>query len=318
MANNSYYIEIDVLEALISIIDQFEEFNNKTIIYLENSKDYKESIFNISKLANGNKVYHDKYDKKFYNSNKNIIDKISKYVNVFEFFCYTYGTNKTTNDNILFYYNYIINNIDNIQNILELLNSFKRLGIKVVTYVNDSFKNEIYEFDYTTRYGTYYLENMYAIPTILTNRLIYKTKESNYKIYTNNKNEIIVNNLLFDKRKLPSIIDKVALVKEIIELEDSIKEENELIKSAVILNVTIEDLQNQYEETEKLIQSLENINNKNEILITLKEINEQLKKIDIIKKMYNSSIKDKIDENILEVEKNIYLKIRNHIDYNSK
>lgn len=318
MSTDSYYIQVDVLKAIISIIDQFEDFNNETIIYLKNSKDYKESMFNISKLANGNKIYHAKDDKKFYNNNKIIIDKISKYVNVFEFFCYTYGINKTTNKNITFYYNYIINNKDNIQNILELLDSFKKLGIQDVTYINDSFENEIFEFDYTTRYGAYYLENMYAIPTILPNRLVYKTKESNYKIYTNNKKEIIVNNLLFNKKQLPPIIDKISLVKEILELEDSIKEENELIKSAVILNVTIDDLQNQYEETEKLIQSLDNINNKNEIINTLKKLNKQLKRIEVLKKMYNLSIKDKIDENILNVEKNIYLKIRNHIDYNSK
>ena len=316
-SKESYYIQTNVLKALINIIDEFPEFNTKLMKFLKNSKDYKDSMFNIGAMDNGNKVYHAKNDKKFYLENKETIDKISKYSNFFEFICCNYSINEVRNKNILFFYNYIINNKNKIPNILELLDYFTSIGIQDINFVNDSFTEETFEYDYTTRFGSDYFENMYAIPTILPNKIVYKTQGSNYRLYTNNRRCITVNNLLFSKECFPKELND-NLIREIIALKDTIQEENKIIKNSVILNVTLDDLYNQYEETNRLIESLDGIENKKEILNTLKRISKQIKRIETIRNNYNYSNQDKIDPNVLNEEKMIYRKTRNHIDYNSK
>lgn len=317
ISKESYYIQVNVLEALIDILDEFLEFNDKIMEFLKNSKNHKDSMYNLGVLTCGNRVSHAKYDKRFYNENKEILDKIHTHVNLFEFLCYNYGINQIKNKNILFYYNYLKDNEDNLSDISNLLSKFTKLGITDINFINDSFVNDTYEFDYTTRYGADYLENMYAVPTIIPNKLVYKTTGSNYKIFTNNKKCITINNLLFNPSLLPDVLDE-GLLREILYLSNTIKEDNEVLKNAVILNVTIDDLNNQFEETNRLINSLDSIYDKKEMLNTLRRISKQIKKLELLRNGHNRAIENKIDQNNLNDEKIIYRKTRNHIDYNSK
>ena len=153
---------------------------------------------------------------------------------------------------------------------------------------------------------------MYAIPTYDDNIMRYRTKGSNYKIYTNNKRCIEVNNLIFSKSLLPSIIDN-SLIDEIINLKDDIKEEIDILKTSIIFNVTLDDLFNQYDITSSALSSLDSLANKKEILNALNKIKKQIIRLQMMKNYYNESTIDTIDQNVLNNEKEKYLKRRKHI-----
>ena len=312
MVNKSpYYSRLSHLIALTHIMNDYKDFYSKLEAFFSSSTDYKDSIYKLYDIVNGNKVYHAKKEKKFYENNKQVIDKIAKYSDLAEYLYYNYGTNS----NKSFFYEYLNNNIDKLDDIIDLLYRLKNLGIDEINFVEDLFIDKEYEYDTNNLYGfngAYFLENMYAIPTYDDNIIKYKTKGSNYKIYTNNKRCIEVNNLVFSKTLLPSIIGN-SLIEEIIKLKDNIKDEIDILKTSIILNVTLDDLINQYDITSAALSSLDSLANKKEILNALNKIKKQITRLQMMKNYYNESTKDSINQDILNDEKEKYLKRRKHI-----
>ena len=314
-------VEVNNLIAICHILNDYTKFtqNLKQLIKNNNSRNIAFILYKISK---GEFVFSSRKEKKFYKDNKLVIDTINKYSNI-----QNITINYLTEENSLdFFYKYIKKHQDNLERILSVLEKIEELGFDKLEFDEENdFTNTIYEID-TRSYinDISYLDNIEIVPNYENNIVEYKTTGSNYKIdvqLTFNTIEeyrkaIVVNSLLFDPKRLPEEITEETIYDKIVSLKKKEKKKCNNIRNSVDLSISIDDLYTQFENINKIIEQLNNEENKEqlpELRELLLEFKNNLNQLQKISSEYNErTIKENpnITEEMLKKEKKKYLKIR--------
>lgn len=319
----NHTIRINSLIALCHILDDFEEFNKRLVSSLS-FKNYND-IYNLSKVSKGEKCFNSKKAKKFYQENKSVIDTINKHYNIHSFISYNYDPKGNPDNELNYFYQYISKNRENLDKIISVLEKLKELGFKKIKLNEElDFSQEKYTFySYYNNSTVIYLENLEAIPNY-TNDITYKTNGSNYKmklgvslwgkyIISEYDREIILNNLTFDVDRLPTAISKEQIIDKILELPTAKKEEYTIIRNSVDLSVSTDDLLSMFYSVNRSINSLEDVNKKEELIQLLSNIKEDILKMQAISAEYNKEVannNENITETLLEKEKEAYQRRR--------
>lgn len=315
MRKNNYSANINNLIVLCHIIDDWEEFEKKLIPVIAN----KDTLVKLCDISKG-KI--DKKVKKFYVENKIIIDKINEYSNISSLIhdCYCQQINI---DSFYFFYQYILTHKDKINNILELLEKLKKLGLNELEYnENADFTKETYNVhtNFSTNFRFVYLDQLEAIPSYESNKIKYKSKNSCYKITLNVDdekisstsfwNKIYLNDLTFDPNRLPSELSKEETFDKILKLREQKHQQYSAIKDSVDLGIGIADLYLMFDSVNNKINSLSNIEKKEELIELLQTIKNAILEMKTISTEFDKNIATNnpdISEEYLEDEKKKYI-----------
>ena len=315
--NDFKTININDLIAICHIMDKYENLNME-IKKIMNIKGNKMLSFKLSKINNN--ICFGKI-RKFYINNKEAIDIFNKYSNFTTFIFHSYDLNDYDTD---YFYNYILNNNNNLNNIMEVLYKLKSLGFIII------YMNENYYFDNTTytifknlndNNSIEYLDNIEALPSYLEKKVKYKTNGSNYRISLNNKfhiksykESIELNSLVFDPSILPEKLDKENTFDKIINLNKKLENENENLRNSININISIEDLIIQYQIASKMIEKINNDSYKVLLKNNLENIKNNLEELKTISDNYSKEIINNyslINDETINEEKKLCLQQRN-------
>lgn len=322
MRKNTRKINISNMIALCHIVDEYDEFEQRLIpeISLKYNRDY---IYQLWSVSNGELKIGAKKAKKFYQENKSVIDTINKYSNIPTFINENYNWVGKPNENIHFFYNYLQKHKEEIPKILEVLNKTKELRFKELEFDEEvDFTKEIYEANpsFDRNFSLIHVANPQTIPNYLNN-IIYKTNNSNYKMELKlvgiaNKSiaeygsTIIVNSLLFDPKTLPEKIDKEHMFDDLFNQKEQQNNLNTLVRNTVNLSIAISDLEKQYIYTNNIIEQIDDITNKEELLKILLIIKEELEKLKLLNTDHENIIstqEPQVTPELLKREKRLYL-----------
>lgn len=230
-----------------------------------------------------------------------------------------------------FFYKFILEHNDDIENIKSVAIKIKQLGFDKIIYGEKlDFTGIEYELDTSYVSDFEYLENIEVIPTYDNTSIIYKTTNSCYRItiwtigygdrkrIKNYSKEIELNSLIFDVNRLPDEITTESTLGYINKLVELSKNDYQCIKDLVNINVSIEDLFNKYNYLKNIIDNVENAKNKQEMKQVLGNILEEIEKLKLEYSSFQNDIiieSDKIDENKIIEEKKLYLERRKNASY---
>lgn len=246
--DKNYLAEINNLIALCYIIDDFEEFGERLrpLILSNYNRDF---IFKLYDISEGKSCTFSKGVKKFYKENKMVIDTISKYSNILRFVSAVFGLYGRVydNNNLQFFYEYILSYKEHVEQIIEVLEGIKKLGFDSLEFnPNLDFTNELYDVypSFQKNFHVTYVDNIEVIPSYAS-RINYRTISSNYKmnlgVVGDNFSEydriIIVNSLLFDSQRLPKNITRKVIFDKILKLKDELEEKGISNKELVEMNM---------------------------------------------------------------------------------
>ena len=325
MEKDNYSIEINNLITLCYILDDFKDFEKRLLSNIS-PKYNRDFIFQLWDISRGKFKLGAKKAKKFYNENKTIIDTINNFTNVPTFINQSYGWHGESNENFQYFYKYLLNHKDDIPKILILLEKLKELGFHRFEFNEDlDFTKEKYNASpaFDRNFYITYVANPEVIPTY-DNYINYRTSNSNYKMkldilgitnkdFSEYSRKIILNSLLFDPFTLPKKIDKEHIFTPILIQKNEQKEKDAIIRNSVDLSVSILDLDYRFNLTNRIINELDNVQNKEELIKTLANIKDNLEKLKTLSKEYNNDASQKepsLTEEVLENEKQLYLKQR--------
>lgn len=219
-----------------------------------------------------------------------------------------------------YFFEYITAHKEDIETIKNLAIKIRKLGFSEIIYdENFDFTSTEYKLD---GFGVDYLDNMEIIPTYNNSPIGYKTTDSCYCVrvgisgygkditLSSYDKSIKLNNLIFDANRLPSEITLESTVDVIKKLADDSKQEGKVIKELVDVSVAIDDLVIQYNEIERIIESVENADNREQLKQILNNILEEIKRL----KSTSSSFRqdavndfENLSEEKIEQEKQQYL-----------
>lgn len=321
-------IEVDTLIALCHIMNDYEKFINDLSKLMSN----KHNIHNIYKLTNiskGNNVIGGRKYKKFYLENQVVIDEINKHTYISNFIN-NYYNNKyefCDNENITFFYKYLLEHKEKLEQIIQLLEKIKKLGINnLILDEKAIFTEQEYKIyiPFTDNFNIEYIDNIEIIPNYQNNEVKYKTASSDYKIVLGRTDDvfrmydrkIIVNNLLFSHERLPQTITKENIFDKIVNLKEEQKEKCNAIRNSVDLSVSIDALNTEFIKANEIADRLENIKNKDEFHDVLLKTKECLDRLQLLSNQYNENI-SKSELNVtnedLQREKQLYLKEQKYL-----
>ena len=314
-------IKIDNLIALINILDNYEDFSNNLKKFVKKEKYNRELIGKLHKISKDEFCIRDMGAKKFYKDNKEVIDIINKYTSIYDFICSNYDYNGNLidgYDKLDYYYNYILKNKNNIEQIKLVLDRIKDLGINKINY-NESynFTNNTYHFSLNHKGCLNYLDNIEVLPGYSKSKIDYYTKESNYKIMIYNfddiyeTNEIYLNSLIFNPNVLPKKISKEETLDIIFNLKKKNNEEENKIREVIELSVAVDNLESQYAITNSIINKLDTIKNKKELKMILIEM---LYSISKIREIENNQYQDLISNSNKITKKRLIKEKRNYLE----
>ncbi len=315
--------EVDSIIALCHILDIYHVFRKNLVEFMD-SKSNKTNLNNLNKLGklvNGKSLGVPKKVKTFYQDNRSIIDLINNYNNINNFISYNYdlhGNIKTDSCLELVYY-HLLANQDQLHEILAVLEQLRKIGFKEIEFnENLDFTNVEYEVYTNFKYNSdiVYLDNIKVIPNYNDNVVKYKSTNSNYKIvfhpssyFLSDSSKLIVNSLLLSLTNLPSKLT-LETIEDLFNKIVMLKQNCNDLKNAVNLSVSIDDLKEQLDTTNKVVLQLQNVKNQEELLALLQKMRRELKLLQAESKIYNESIfqnnPDITYENI-ENEKKLYL-----------
>lgn len=334
-------VNVDDAITLCNIADEYCEFN-KNLVEFMTTKHNKNVINNLCKIVNGDCVIGERKTKKFYKDNSKVIDEINKRTGIYNFLC-NYDSNGSLRvtsclDQI---HQYILKNKGKLDKIYALLEKIKSLDFeKIVFDENLDFTTEKHKL-YTencTLIEFAYFDNMEAIPNYQDSVIEYKTTGSNYRMNLNCKlyladkanNRIIdkvanfdkycigtitLNSLVFDPSRLPDEISNESIFNKIVELKEAKKEECTIIKDSVDLSVAISDLQTQCDLSNDILQGLETVESKKELLEALSRVSEYIGRMQSMSLAHDKSIANsdsQITKEKLREEKQLYYERRFH------
>ncbi|MEE3342730.1 MAG: hypothetical protein VZS44_01410 [Bacilli bacterium] len=325
-------IQVNNLIALCHILNDYDEFT-KNLTRLIKEEDYSDIVYNLCKISNGHFVVGSKIIKRFYKDNKSVIDIINKFYSIGEFINDCYG-NSNEESSVDFFYKYITNHQKDLERILSLLEQINKLGFDRLEFNEElDFTNNEYKI-YTKlneNFSISYLDNMEAIPNYRSDIVEYRTTGSNYEIVADVSlgdiskcelskygKKITVNSLLFDYKKLPEDITKEFTFDRIVSLKKEKQEECDSIRNSVDLSIGVDDLYSQYDITSKIIESLKNVESKEQLHEVLLEIKPYLEQLQSLSSKYDDSVVQNdspITREKLQEEKRLYLERRNRMKY---
>lgn len=311
-----YYVSDAI--ALCNILDEFESFNEdlqKLKVNLNTNFRY-----DLHEISRGGFNFNIKA-RKFYQLHKQAIDKINTSLTIVYFLSNNYNKDCTPNKDFVFFYEYLNKNKNKLDEIKALLSKIKSLGFNELELKNTQFTDETYCMNINYPSTFYYLDNMEAIPNYQNSIVYYKTNFSNYRIsiIPNASYDkfsvwrITVNSLLFDLDRLPNRITKNETIDKIVALKNDKKEVCTAIKNSVDLNISIEDLEYQIQVIERVIR-LSSIESKEDMYKMIKEMLQQLNKLQAISAKYDEDIiskgivtKEKLIQEKEDEQKRIFL-----------
>lgn len=314
--------ETNNIIALCHIIDSFEEFE-KRLLPMISPKYNRDFVFQLFDISKGKFRIGARKAKKFYNENKSIIDTINQYSDIIRFINDNYTWHGESKGNLQFFYEYILNYKEEVEQILSVLGKLKELGFwKFEFNENLDFTKEVYHADPSFRRNIHitYVANAKVIPNYLE-YINYKTTDSNYKMkldvngstISEYGREIVLNSLLFDTKSFPPEINRENTFEYLLGLKNEQKGLTTTIRSSVDLDICISDLEIQLESTDKTINRLAGVKNKDELIIALSNIRENVEKLKALSTEYDSSILEKeplLTTEVLKTEKSKYLERR--------
>lgn len=326
--NEVFELELDSLIALAHILDDFEEFSSSVKEIIENSKNigsFELSSY-ILKIKKNRCVFSRKINE-FYKNNEATIKTIMQYSGILEFMISNYGS--VSGDifpDMQYFYHYMMENRDKLDQILTLLEYMKRLGVKRVQ-IDPNLEERISRYTYTIN-GDYqrniyiiYSDGVQILPNILSGDIKYKIAGENYIIKIGDSfsltgprmkvaGPIIVKNLLFDVKLLPEDLSKENTFDKIVELNKVHTKKGNVIRQSVHLSVLIDGFSDQYNYGVKVLEMLEDASTKGELIKILEQIRTQLDEMQIVSMRYDDSItqgSDEITQEQLQKEKRFYL-----------
>ena len=324
MEQIKYSVEICNAIALCHIIDKFENFE-KELIRVISPKYNRNFVYQLWDVSKGKLKLGAKKASKFYKENKEVIDTINKYSNIPTFINFNYGFTGEPNTDFQVFYRYVFKHKDEIKRILSILEKLKELAFSSFEFnENLDFTKDIYDMDtiFNKNININFVANIEVLPNY-DSYIKYKTSNSNYKMKLNidifNRNfsmydkKIELNSLLFNSEDLPSKIDKENIFDHLINLKQQESKRCSVIKNSIDLSISIEDLDKQFNSTFKTINSLIEIDKKEELIKTLLSAKEYLENLKITSEEYIKKLcqeEPSVTQEILENEKSLYLRKR--------
>ncbi len=263
--------EMYTLLELVSKNKDFKKFRNQLEIIID-SKNKRRKMFEY--IINESHVLNRKY-KNFIIENKEIIDILNEY-DCLEFVVplITSDGNVIEDRRLNYFYEYLLNNKDNLFLIKQVMDKINNLGLKYICLSDIDFKE--YNFFYTINESHIFnwLENMEVLKDCYSYPIEYKTNDSVYcmKIVFNqgyqinsDESSILLNSFVFNPMRLPNYICKEntidTLTKQIIEKR----------------NNNVELIQKVYDKFLCLNENAKDNKNKEELNETLRELEEYLR-----------------------------------------
>ena len=322
---------VNSLIVLCHILNDYDEFT-RNLSKLIKTKDNRDIVNKLYKISKGQDVTGSKKIKKFYRDNKSVIDTINKFSSITEFISYNYDWEGNLREkyDLDFFYKYIMSHKENLREILSLLEKIKSLDFGSFQFDEETdFTNNQYEayMKFNNNFRISYLDNMKAVPNYQSDVVEYITTGSNYEIVAGVSSDelsdfiqiITVNSLLFDSERLPENITKDCIFNEIINLKKQQEANCDNIRNSVDLSVAIDDLYSQFGSTSRIIESLKNVESKEQLHEVLLGIKSYLDQLQIISSKYDDNLSKNdslITKEKLQEEKRLYLERRylNSID----
>jgi len=290
------------------------------------SKRNKDLIRKMYRIMQGKFVLGKRKYKNFVKKYQDIIEIMKKHHCLCDMTFVKYNPNGTPNKNSTedYFYKYILEHKEDIETIKNVVKKIKDLGFyKIIYWEKLDFTLEEYNFNYGS-YGSdfKYLENIEIIPSYNKNSITYKTKNSCYcidarigydKEIRDYSKEIRLNTLIFDSNRLPNEITFESTIGTIIKSADSIKDDYQNIKDFIDMSIIVDNLKLQYNNIKNRIESIESIKNKKEIIEILKNILKEINDLKIQSSIFETEVinsSERIDEELIEKEKKLYLKRR--------
>lgn len=312
--------------ALCHIIDEYEEFERN----LQTAIQHKYDCNFVDQLE---QITHDEIAigalraTKFYNQNKEIIDTINQYTTIASFINSNYSfptfsfPERQYDGKLQFFYQYILKNKENINQILAVLEKLKDLGFNIFAFAE--------ELDFTK--VSYYLPMLstvnneftyFANPEIIAsyrNAVEYKTSNSSYKMdltivgkdISKYGTKITLNSLLFNPDTLPQKLDLENTYYHILKLKKEQQAITSTLNTAVSLETSILDLKTQLRSTTRIINNLNDVTNKEQFLVVLQNIKQEIEKLKYLNSQYNEILLAKeplLNPEILAKQKALYLR----------
>lgn len=314
--------ETNNIIALCHIIDHFEEFE-KNLMPMISPKYNRDFVFQLWDISKGKFKLGARKAKKFYSENKSIIDTINKYSDITRFINDNYSWHGKPNGNLQFFYEYISSHKEKMEQILDVLGKLSELGFwKFEFNENSDFTKEIYDANpsFKSNFRITYVANAKVIPNYVSH-INYMTTDSNYKMelsiigeeLSEYGKEIVLNSLLFDTKSFPTSLNRENTFEHILRLKNEQKEQSTIIRNSVDLSISISDLEQQLNFTNGTISRLDGVKNKEELVAILLNIREYVEKLKTLSAEHDSSVSKQeplLTPEVLEKEKNLYLKRR--------
>ena len=311
--------------ALYHILDNYSEFI-QNLSSLISTKYNRDTIYNLYKISKGKFVVGSRKIKRFYQENKTVVDTINKYSDILSFINlnYDYQGNLSENSSLEFFYQYLSSHKDELNQILSVLEKLKELGFNEFKFDEDAnFACNEYAIDtcINRNIDINYLDNIQVVPNYQNNVVKYRTTGSNYCIIAKTsfgklcayEKTITLNSLIFDVKRLPETITKENIFDKLVSLKEEQKENCSTIKNSIDLSISIDDLRNQFDSTNRIIEGLNSVDSKDGLQDVLLKIKEYIDKLQTISTEYDDSISQgysSITKEKLEKEKQLYLKRR--------
>ena len=309
------------LIVLGNMIDSFEEFSQDfhELMKMNYDIDVIIKLCNIGFTIKADKKFFDsknmKMIKDFYQEHEAEINIIKKYSSLWDFLHYNYDlkgnltTGKWENEmNFSFFYQYFLEHKNQLGQILLTLEKMRKLGIGGLEFDElETFTDKVFESGIPPlAFNFEYLENMEVISNYDEKSVKYRSLGSNYKIVVSNhqnhfwnfdkENKIVVNNLLFDLKRLPENLSEEVLFADIRKFMDEEGEKWAKIRaniaSSASLSIATDDLMDEFNSTNEVVQELENIKEREELLAILHKIKEGLEELRLTSEEYSDSICD--------------------------
>lgn len=330
--NKSYKkIETNSLIALCEIGDDYCKFCDELEALIESKKN-ECLIYTVYRIMQGHfTIGHGKI-KQFVKKYQNVIEIMKKHYCLANMTLLKYDYNgKPKNDSTeKYFYRYISEHKNDVDLIREVVLKIKSLGFGEIIFGENMDFTGI-EYELGTFYGSFkFMENIEIIPAYSSDPIKYKTNDSCYRMTISRTGcgkymdvssygrKIELNSLIFNPDRLPNEITKESTIQVISQQANERKDGYQIIRYLVDMSVSIDDLMKNFICTQKVIENIDNVKNKDELKQILQNISKKIEELKFASLEYEKVAIDsseKIDEKKIETEKQLYLKRREWSKY---
>lgn len=328
------YVETEEKEKVIGVrhllalceIENFDIFR-KELEELIISKRPKKLINKVYRIMRGKVVLGNKKIKDFVKRHQNTVDVLNKYHITSNLTICSYDDygRKYPDFEEDYFLEFINSHKDEVETIKNVVQRIYQLGFDKIYYDEKcDFTNIEYRFGRRLE-QVQYLENMEIIPTYDNRTITYKTNGSCYcmslgvsgigddKYFSEYSRKIKLNSLIFEPSRLPDEITYKTIVGSILELAKENEQEGKIIRELVDVSVAIDDLVTQYDVIKKVVETVDNVKNKDELKQVLNIIMDEINKLKTAEmSLRQNTISDskKLSEEKINEEKRLYIRRR--------